>query len=180
MALLPAYWGAKPLRIYPQCAEELALVATILASPADDLPRLVYCDWLEEQNDCGDAAFAAFIRRSIEAAQVDVGHGPPDPARLAMWRDAEDMATLPADGTGAPEFGWNGWLTGGTEPWRPNGHSAAEWSAWRDPDFDPWRLARWVPVRAPGELVSGLNFDWLMTTHAHGIQFRMRCGSGAI
>ncbi|QEG26448.1 hypothetical protein GobsT_11870 [Gemmata obscuriglobus] len=29
--------------------EEAALLAAIIAAPADDTPRLVYADWLQEQ-----------------------------------------------------------------------------------------------------------------------------------
>jgi uncharacterized protein (TIGR02996 family) len=40
-----------------------ALIATVAATPADDLPRLVYADWLEEH---GDPDQAGFIRRHVE------------------------------------------------------------------------------------------------------------------
>jgi uncharacterized protein (TIGR02996 family) len=45
-----------------------ALYVAILANPADDLPRLVYADWLEEH---GDAERAKFIRIQIELARPD-------------------------------------------------------------------------------------------------------------
>jgi uncharacterized protein (TIGR02996 family) len=44
-----------------------ALLASILASPDDDLPRLVYADWLDEN---GDPARAEFIRTQIELANL--------------------------------------------------------------------------------------------------------------
>jgi uncharacterized protein (TIGR02996 family) len=44
-----------------------ALLAAILASPDDDLPRLVYADWLDEH---GDPARAEFIRTQIELAKL--------------------------------------------------------------------------------------------------------------
>ncbi|HEY2910022.1 MAG TPA: TIGR02996 domain-containing protein [Gemmataceae bacterium] len=69
-----------------------ALLAAIRAVPDDDLPRLVYADWLEEnagslpaeERDCaGDRA--AFIRSQVEAAQAE----PFSPsARLAADRAA--------------------------------------------------------------------------------------------
>lgn len=45
-----------------------ALLAAVLASPDDDLPRLVYADWLEEH---GDADRAAFIRLQVEKARAE-------------------------------------------------------------------------------------------------------------
>jgi len=44
-----------------------ALYQAVLASPADDLPRLVFADWLEEQ---GEGDYAAFIRVQCELARV--------------------------------------------------------------------------------------------------------------
>jgi len=41
---------------------ESALLAAVLANPDDDLPRLVYADWLEEN---GQAERAEFIRTSV-------------------------------------------------------------------------------------------------------------------
>lgn len=40
-------------------ADELALLAAIIAAPDDDLPRLVYADWIEER---GRPERAAFVR----------------------------------------------------------------------------------------------------------------------
>ena len=45
-----------------------ALLAAILASPDDDLPRLVFADWLEESGQPANAARAQFIRLQVEAA----------------------------------------------------------------------------------------------------------------
>jgi len=44
-----------------------ALLAAVLAAPDDDLPRLVYADWVEEQ---GEPDRAAFIRAQIELART--------------------------------------------------------------------------------------------------------------
>jgi uncharacterized protein (TIGR02996 family) len=49
-----------------------ALLRAVLAVPADDAPRLVYADWLEEH---GDADRAAFIRAQVELARMKM----PDP-----------------------------------------------------------------------------------------------------
>jgi uncharacterized protein (TIGR02996 family) len=45
-----------------------ALLAAILAHPAEDTPRLAYADWLQEQ---GDDERAEFIRVQIELARTD-------------------------------------------------------------------------------------------------------------
>ena len=44
-----------------------ALLAAVAAAPGDDLPRLVYADWLDEN---GDPDWAAFIRRHVELARL--------------------------------------------------------------------------------------------------------------
>ena len=44
------------------------LLAAIRANPADDLPRLVYADWLDEQVPCPDEGKAEFIRVQCELA----------------------------------------------------------------------------------------------------------------
>lgn len=54
-----------------------AFLHAIHASPADDLPRLVYADWLEEN---GDASRAEFIRVQCELATIDTI----DPQRAAL------------------------------------------------------------------------------------------------
>jgi uncharacterized protein (TIGR02996 family) len=45
-----------------------ALLAAVLADPQDDLPRLVYADWLEENGDEAGRARAEFIRIQIALA----------------------------------------------------------------------------------------------------------------
>src|SRR5580704_4705229 len=44
-----------------------ALLTSVLASPNEDLPRLVYADWFEEN---GQHARAEFIRVQIELAKI--------------------------------------------------------------------------------------------------------------
>src|SRR5262245_8205768 len=44
-----------------------ALIRSILAAPADDAPRLVYADWLEEQ---GRPEDAEFVRVQVELARL--------------------------------------------------------------------------------------------------------------
>src|SRR4051794_26810457 len=45
-----------------------AFLQSIIESPEDDAPRLVYADWLEER---GDAARAEFIRVQCQRAGMD-------------------------------------------------------------------------------------------------------------
>jgi uncharacterized protein (TIGR02996 family) len=61
-----------------------ALLAAIIARPEDDLPRLVYADWLEET---GNAARAAFIRTQVEAE----GLPPGSPERTALEAAAAEL-----------------------------------------------------------------------------------------
>ena len=63
-----------------------ALLATVLAEPDADLPRLVYADFLEEFGDALDHARAEFIR-----AQVELSAGVPDPARRAAIEAREKV-----------------------------------------------------------------------------------------
>jgi uncharacterized protein (TIGR02996 family) len=51
---------------------EDALLAAVWASPHDDLPRLVYADWLDETGDPAKAARAEFIRVQCELAHPSV------------------------------------------------------------------------------------------------------------
>lgn len=61
-----------------------ALLAAVLADPADDFPRLVFADWLEEH---GDADRAEFIRLQCELA------GTADPPLAARARERTLLAT---------------------------------------------------------------------------------------
>jgi uncharacterized protein (TIGR02996 family) len=51
---------------------EEAFLHDIAAHPADDAPRLIYADWLEEQGDEARLARARFIRIQIERSQLPV------------------------------------------------------------------------------------------------------------
>jgi uncharacterized protein (TIGR02996 family) len=51
----------------PMTPDEIAFIASIKANPEDDMPRLVFADWLEEN---GQSERAEFIRVSIEAMRV--------------------------------------------------------------------------------------------------------------
>jgi uncharacterized protein (TIGR02996 family) len=51
--------------------EQHALLAAILAAPAEDTPRLIYADWLDENPTPRRAARAELIRTQIELARTD-------------------------------------------------------------------------------------------------------------
>lgn len=87
-----------------------ALIRSVLADPADDAPRLIYADWLEER---GRAEDAEFIRVQIELArrgfdgglhtdeQGHLRHAPPHIAdltarQLELWADGFGRPDLPA------------------------------------------------------------------------------------
>ncbi len=68
-----------------------SFVAAIASAPADDLPRLVYADWLDEN---GDPARAAFIRDHVALAKLRPGT---DEYRTLFRRCADTLrANLPA------------------------------------------------------------------------------------
>jgi uncharacterized protein (TIGR02996 family) len=74
-----------------------AFLAAIADRPDDDLPRLVYADWLDEN---GDPDRAEFIRCQIELAKLSE-HDP----RRAELEDREEELLIPHKGEwGLPEF----------------------------------------------------------------------------
>jgi uncharacterized protein (TIGR02996 family) len=52
-----------------------ALFQGILAEPEEDVPRLVYADWLEEQGDADLLARATFIRLQLDLARMSADDG---------------------------------------------------------------------------------------------------------
>src|SRR5262249_38310630 len=69
--------GARVLRpprgvtIMARPADREGLLAAIRAAPEDDLPRLAYADWLDENGDEAGQARARLVRLQCEAAQLD-------------------------------------------------------------------------------------------------------------
>src|SRR5205823_6909699 len=64
--------------------DDRALLAAVIDSPADDAPRLVYADWLDEH---GQSDRAEFVR-----VQCRLAHTPTwDPARPALERREADL-----------------------------------------------------------------------------------------
>jgi uncharacterized protein (TIGR02996 family) len=68
--------------------EREAFIAAILAAPDDDLPRLVYADWLEEQ---GEVERAEFIRVQCELAKPERCLTP----NITTWNDGERSSWTP-------------------------------------------------------------------------------------
>jgi uncharacterized protein (TIGR02996 family) len=64
-----------------------AFLQDIAAKPADDAPRLIYADWLDEHGGPAEAARAAFIRAQCRLAQTSVA----DPARPALEDECSDL-----------------------------------------------------------------------------------------
>src|SRR5262249_33453659 len=70
-------------RRVPTCHDEVFL-EDILAQPDDDLPRLIYADWLEDH---GNAGRAEFIRVQCRLARTPPG----DPALVELHRREHDL-----------------------------------------------------------------------------------------
>ena len=71
-------------------AEELALLRGIADHPSQDLPRLMYADWLEEQGD----PRGPFFREFVQAFRA--GEPLPDADVPAAWADLVGVAILKA------------------------------------------------------------------------------------
>ena len=57
----------------PLATDKTAFLRAICERPADDAPRLVYADWLDDH---GEGERAEFIRVQAELARLDCHHGP--------------------------------------------------------------------------------------------------------
>jgi uncharacterized protein (TIGR02996 family) len=66
--------------------DEAALLNSVIGAPDDDLPRLIYADWLEEN---GRSERAEFIRLQIAAA---AGKADLDQVQCLLLREAELLA----------------------------------------------------------------------------------------
>lgn len=88
-----------------------ALLAAILQAPEDDLPRLIYADWLEEH---GQADYAAFIRLQLQLANASAD----DPRRGQWERQQRELLQRGRDQWAAPLRAilelpagvWGGWV----------------------------------------------------------------------
>ena len=69
-----------------------SLLRAVVAAPADDLPRLVAADWLEEH---GQPERAEFIRIQVELAQLEVaGRGGWEEARALQRRERTFLSPM--------------------------------------------------------------------------------------
>ncbi len=72
-----------------------ALLAAVLANPADDAPRLIWADMLEERDGHGDAERAEFVRVQVRLAEIergitkagDLGHL----AKAIVWNEKQQL-----------------------------------------------------------------------------------------
>lgn len=83
-----------------------ALLRAVIDAPADDLPRLIYADWLDEN---GDPSRAEFIRVQVELAGADDSWTPPRGQSLA--RDAlrrRERGLLERSRAGKLDLGFGG------------------------------------------------------------------------
>jgi uncharacterized protein (TIGR02996 family) len=81
---------------------DAALLAAIAAHPADDTPRLVYADFLDERGSESDAARAEFIRAQVELARPAVrGDGE---RRKALAARVKELHKAHAEGWAEPVF----------------------------------------------------------------------------
>ncbi len=136
----------------PRSPDEAALLAGVWAAPHDDLPRLVYADWLDEH---GDAPRAEFIRLQIDrAAREAVGD---DVTPEAEWREEELCAAHGSDWSNADGMNW------GSDPPPPStfqrGFFGATWSistlfpeGERPPAGRPWLARVDIGWATPGGL----------------------------
>jgi uncharacterized protein (TIGR02996 family) len=114
-----------------------ALLAAVFDHPADDAPRLVYADWLDEH---GEPAQAAFVRAQVELARSDPNADEHDgiAARVdALWDPF--VAEL------GPAAGGAGLLPGDFRRGFPAAAINVLVSAFRD--YSP-RWWPWLPIRA--------------------------------
>ena len=63
--------------------EEMAFLRAIDATPEDDVPRLVYADWLDDR---GHGMRAEFIRLQCEIAKLEVGPREIVDANYRLWK----------------------------------------------------------------------------------------------
>lgn len=77
-----------------------ALIAAVRAAPADSLPRLVYADWLEEQNDPPSRLLAEYIRTETALAAMRQG----DPHGSTLIHKLADLSNTSPTPLGVWEY----------------------------------------------------------------------------
>ena len=109
-------------------ADELALLRGVEAAPDDDLPRLVYADWLDEH---GRHARAEFIRVQCERASIErrLPTMTKDQKRVEgprrgwlLFRERELLEEDPIESRASPPIDWqddlSGWWDWGRQVFR--------------------------------------------------------------
>ena len=94
-------------------ADRAALLQAVFDRPDDDLPRLVYADWLEEH---GDPARAEFIRVqcriAVREAETAVPESDPDAARCRELEAAHAARWRAETGVAVRGTAWHGFRRG--------------------------------------------------------------------
>ena len=85
--------------------DRMALLQSVLANPDDDIPRLVYADWLEEFGSDADVARAHFIRAEIEAEGLPAN----SPERIEAESTAAKLFNKHGTSWNAELINWNVW-----------------------------------------------------------------------
>jgi uncharacterized protein (TIGR02996 family) len=82
--------------------DENAFMTAILSQPRDDMPRLVFADWLDERSGPEDPARAEFIRLSVAVPDTTFLQTGPDSERDAHGPECERASVL-------CRTHWNAW-----------------------------------------------------------------------
>ncbi|HEY1064579.1 MAG TPA: TIGR02996 domain-containing protein, partial [Pirellulales bacterium] len=125
--------------------EQAVFLAAIKAAPLDDAPRLIYADWLEEQDGASRVAHARFIRASCAFSQRWLEDGAreaatPDDRLLEAWGD-EWETEFPAPAHPFERHWRRGFPELIVSQWAPDaGHlSAACWPCLTSWHFGPFQ-----------------------------------------
>ena len=132
--------------------DRMALLQSVLANPDDDIPRLVYADWLEEFGSDADVARSHFIRAEIEAEGL--------PANSPERIEAESTAAKLFNKHGTT---WNAELT--------------NWNAWHDSSFvyrrgfvEELRTLSWRFAQEGEEILRAAPITRLKLTIKHSLE----------
>lgn len=88
-------------------ATEAGFITAICAEPADDTPRVIYADWLQERDGPGDGDRGEFIRVQCEMAKIKpYWKGHPGCALEKRYETINYRETELFESMGANPFGW--------------------------------------------------------------------------
>lgn len=160
-----------------------AMIADVVAHPDDDAPRLVYADWLLEQDDPSERDRGEFIQLSCELAKLDdadAGVRAPKVRRAMellgkhelVWADAM-LAPLPSRRITGSDVDWT-WSRGFIERYRMGGITGVfrmgelEKVTKRTPIRDVW-----VSCAGDDTTREFLNRPWLSSLRSLSVEFRV-------